>query len=216
MIPWRVKNFISEHFPLLYHFAANAGVKGNSNAHWDLQLANTWDAPSRSWPAKNVLIASLTGRSETIIDIGCGNGSILRYLKQQGYCHLHGLELSDYAIRRLRSEGIEMHHGTLPSIAVPSAAFDVAIVSQVLEHVIRRRRFLREIRRILRPSGRAFFFVPDNCLGPISEPEHVIKFNACTLSALLEKYFSIITIASMREAHFEGPILFAHVEKGVE
>ena len=30
LIPWRIKNFASEHFPLAYHIAINLGVKKNS------------------------------------------------------------------------------------------------------------------------------------------------------------------------------------------
>ena len=215
MIPWRVKHFISEHFPLFYHLATNAGVNGNSAAHWDLHHAQSWDAPGKQWPAKSELVESLTQPSDIILDIGCGNGSILRHLKSRGYQHLHGVEISDYAVRRLRGEGIEMHFGSLPSIPLADSTFDVVIASQVLEHVIRRRRFLKEIRRILKPTGRAFIFVPDNCLGPIDAPEHVIKYNAHTMRKLLEAYFSVVKLDSMREAHLEAPMLFAHVKKPV-
>lgn len=212
-LPWRVKNFISQHFPLLYHLAANAGVKGNSTAHWDARLAETWDTGSRQWPTKNQLIASLTRPSEVILDIGCGNGSILRHLKSRGYRDLHGLEISDYAIRRLRADGIEMHFGQLPSIALPAAQYDVVIASQVLEHIIRRRRFLQEVRRVLKPGGRAFIFVPDDCLGPIDEREHVIKYDARSLRKVLEAYFNVVALDSMRDENYAMPILFAHVTK---
>src|ERR1700704_1849069 len=141
LIPWRVKNFLSERFPLLYHLVVNAGVSGNSPKHWDLRLAQSWNAPERHWPTKNELIASLTKPSDVILDIGCGNGGMLRYLQGLGYRHLQGLEISGYAIQRLRGEGIEMHYGLLPWLALPEASFDVVIASQVLEHVIRRRRF---------------------------------------------------------------------------
>jgi SAM-dependent methyltransferase len=198
-------------FPLLYHLAANAGVKGNSAVHWDLRLAQTWDDATRHWPVKNALIRSLTTPSDVILDLGCGNGSILRNLKGRGYQNLHGVEISDFAIRRLRNEGIEMHFGVLPSIPLPDSTFDVVIASQVLEHLIRRRRFLKEIRRILKPAGRAFIFVPDDCLGPIDEPEHVIKYTAQSLHRLLEAYFAVVKLDSIREANFAVPILFAHV-----
>lgn len=216
MIPWRVKNFVSEHFPLLFHLVANAGTRGNSTEHWNQRLAETWDSSARDWPTKQALIESLTARSDTILDVGCGNGGILRQLKQQGYSNLHGLEISDYAIQRLQSEGIEMHYGALPSIPLPDETFDVVIASQVLEHVIRRGRFLEELRRVMKPGGTSFIFVPDDCLGPISEPEHVIKFNAGSLRKLLSKYFSIVTLSSMREVNYEAPILFAHVTKAVK
>ena len=109
-----------------------------------------------------------------------------------------------------------MHYGVLPSVPLPDAAFDVVIASQVLEHVIRRRRFLRELRRVMKPGATLFIFVPDDCLGPISEPEHVVKFNARSLRTLLVRYFSVVTLSSMREENYEAPILFAHVTRTVK
>jgi SAM-dependent methyltransferase len=211
MIPWRAKNFVSEHFPLLYHLVANIGVSGNSPEHWNRRLEDTWDAVARKWPTKDKLIESLTSPSDAVLDIGCGDGSILRYLKQQGYRDLHGLEISDYAIRRLRAEGINMHYGVLPGVPLPDASFDVVIASQVLEHVIRRRRFLSEIRRVMKPGGRCLIFVPDNCLGPISEPEHVIKFDSRSLRNLLSRFFEILSLESIRDENHPMPVLFAHV-----
>ena len=66
---------------------------------------------------------------------------------------------------------------------------------------------------MLKPGGRCFVFVPDDCLGPISEPEHVIKFNAKSLSALLARYFAVESVTSIREENYEMPVLFAHVVK---
>lgn len=213
LIPWRVKNFVSNRFPLLYHLAANAGVHGNSISHWDSRLAETWDDKARHWPTKNELIASLTLPSERILDVGCGNGSILLHLKSRGYEHLHGLEISEYAIRRLRKEGIMMHFGALPSIPLPDATFDVVIASQVLEHIIRRRTLLKEMRRVLKPGGRAFIFVPDDCLGPIAEPEHVMKYDGASLRAFVQRYFSVVMVESIQDAHHGISILFAHLKK---
>jgi len=215
LIPWRVRNFLSERFPLLYHLVVNAGVSGNSQKHWDLRLAETWEAAGMQWPTKNELIESLTKPSDVILDIGCGNGSILRHLQGLGYRQLQGLEISSYAIQRLRGEGFEMHYGALPWIPLSEASFDVVIASEVLEHVIRRRRFLSEMRRVLKPGGRALIFVPDDCLGPISEREHVIKYNAQSLREFLQRYFSIIGINSIRDVNHSIPILVAHVEKAV-
>jgi ubiquinone/menaquinone biosynthesis C-methylase UbiE len=213
VIPWRVKNFFSEHFPLLYHLLANAGTDGNGPEHWDARLAEIWDTPQLHWPSKVSLIASLTEPSDVVLDIGCGNGSILRDLRRRGYRNLHGLEISSYAIERLRTDGIEMHYGRLPRIPLPDEHFDVVIASQILEHVIRRRRLLTEMARVLRPGGRAFIFVPDNCLGPISEPEHVIKYDAESLARFVSDRFALVAIRSMRDINHAMPILFAHLRK---
>lgn len=213
IIPWRVKNFLSEHFPPLYHLAVNLGSGGNSPERWDRRFAETWDDRGRNWPTLNKIIASLTISGDVILDIGCGNGGMLRYLKSLGYRHLYGLDVSAYAINRLRTEGIEMHFGQLPSIPLEGNRFDVVIASAVLEHVIRRKTFISEIRRVLKPGGRAFIIVPDNCLGPIDEREHCIKYTSSSLQRFLGRYFHIITLESMRDTNNPVPLLFANVQK---
>ena len=213
LVPWRLKFFLSSNVPLLYHLAVNAGLRANSPEHWDARLAETWDDPVRHWPTKNALIASRTMPTDVILDVGCGDGHMLRTLRSAGYQHLHGLEISDYAVQRLRGEGIHMHKGKLPRIPLPDNTFDVVIASQVLEHVIRRRLFLKEIKRVLKPGGVACIFVPDNCLGPIDEKEHVICYNSGSLRAFLERFFSSVEIESMRDVNHAAPILYARLEK---
>ncbi len=211
LIPWRVRSFLSKHFPLAYHLAVNLGLKGNSAEHWDRMLEESWDDPSRAWPTKNALIRQLTSPDMKILDIACGTGSILRDLKAHGYRHLYALEISNYAVRRLNDEGIVARTGRLPAIAFPDDTFDVVIASQVLEHIIRRDAFAWEIRRVLKPGGRAFIFVPDNCLGPIDEPEHVIVYTRDRLAGFLGKHFRVESVEGMCDANHASPILFAQV-----
>lgn len=211
IVPWRVKAFLSQHFPLAYHLAVNVGLHGNSEQHWDRTLEQSWDDPARAWPTKVALIESLTRSDMRILDVACGTGSILRALKGRGYADLHALEISGYAVARLNSEGIHARRGMLPQIDFPEGQFDVVIASQVLEHVIRRGVFAKEIRRVLRPGGRALIFVPDNCLGPIDEPEHVIVYTHDSLRGFLTKHFSVDRVESVRDANHASPILFALV-----
>jgi 2-polyprenyl-3-methyl-5-hydroxy-6-metoxy-1,4-benzoquinol methylase len=209
LVPWRVKDFCSEHFPLAYHLIVNCGGHGNSQRHWDVRLAETWDAPNRNWPAKVHGIAQTLDCEMSILDVGCGTGSILRSLRHRGFRNVHGLELSEYAVRRLSDEGIAMSKGSLLNMPFPAARFDAAIASEVLEHVILRNRFLRELTRVVKPSGKILIFVPDNCLGPIDEPEHVTKYDARSLRKFLSKFLTIESITSMVEAHNGERSLFA-------
>jgi len=213
LLPWRIKNALSEKFPLGDHLAVNVFKRVRSEAYWDERLAETWD--ERTWPTKNEMIAARTGSDDVILDIACGNGSILRDLKARGYRNLHGLEISRYAVRRLAEEGIVMHHGSIPILPLPDQSYDVAIASQVLEHVIRRNRFAEEIARVLKPGGSAFIFVPNNCLGPISEPEHVIKYDETSLRKFLARHFDIVSVEVIRDANHAISILFAHVRSHV-
>lgn len=211
LLPWRVRNYCSEHLPLLYHLVANLGASANDSSHWDQRLAETWSG--RTWPTKNQKIMERTAVQDRILDIACGNGSVLRVLKEAGYCNLSGLEISSYAVNRLRNEGIHMYQGVVPRLPVPSHTFDIVIASQILEHVIRRGVFMKEILRCLRPGGRAFIFVPNDCLGPIDEPEHVRKYTAATLRSFLSKYFEVLSIEEMKDVNYEMSILFADVRK---
>lgn len=214
LLPWRVKNFLSNQFPLAYHVAVNAGRGGgNSPAHWDQRLAETWDAGVREWPSKTELIAGMVVPQAAVLDVGCGNGGILRGLQARGFTNLHGLEISNYAVNRLEQEGIRMRRGVLPAIDLPDQTFDVVIASQVLEHLVRRSLFLREILRVLKPGGSALIFVPDDCLGPIDEPEHTVKFNAGSLRRLLASVFEVRQLRTIKDDNHAMPILFAEIVK---
>lgn len=212
MIPWRVKNFFSEHFPLGYHLLVNISTRHESEEYWDEAFDVSWQLQSRDWPTKNQLIRNLTSTTDRILDVGCGTGALLRYLKQHGYTNLEGLEVSSRAVQVLGEHGIKMHHARLPDLPLPEKQFDVVIASQVLEHIIRRRKFLNGLQRILKPTGALILFVPDNCLGPIDEPSHVLKFNKDSLTKELLPHFKSVFVTSMKDEKFEMPILFAYAQ----
>ena len=210
MIPWRIKNFFSEHFPLGYHLLANIHTRHESEEYWNAAFDISWQAGSRDWPTKNQLIRTLASTTDRILDVGCGTGTLLRYLREHDYVNLEGLEISRRAVEVLGEYGITMHHARLPDLPLPDQQFDVVIASQVLEHIIRRQKFLSELRRILKPTGAAILFVPDNCLGPIDEPSHVIKFTKDSLKKELSVYFKSVVVESLKDDKFAMPILFAY------
>lgn len=214
LVPWRVRNFLAQNFPLAYHLAV-APRRVHSADYWDERLAASWDSPVRNRPGKNRLVESLTSPDDRILDVGCGNGGLLRHLKERGYGKLHGLEHSAYACRRLSAEGLAMTNGSLLDMASQNTAtggepFEVVIASQVLEHVIRRDRFLREIKAVLGPAGRVLLFVPNNRLNPLSEPEHVAVYTAKTLTRFLRRHFTEVAVSPIDD---EGaPVLFAQAQ----
>jgi 2-polyprenyl-3-methyl-5-hydroxy-6-metoxy-1,4-benzoquinol methylase len=216
MIPWRVKAFFSEHFPLGYHLLANMLTQHKSEAYWDNAFDLSWQAGSRDWPTKNRLIKALTSPTDRILDVGCGTGTLLRYLKEHDYINLEGLEISRRAVEVLGRNGITMHHAKLPDIPPLDPQYDVIIASQVLEHIIRRQKFLRSLQRILKPNGILIIFVPNNCLGPIDEPSHVVKYTKKSLMKELSLYYPSVFIENMKDEKFAMPILFALVQNKIE
>ena len=215
MIPWRIKAFFSQHFPVGYHLLANMNAEHKSEEYWDNAFDLSWKAGSRDWPTKNKLIKALTLPTDRILDVGCSTGTLLRYLKEYGYTNLEGLEISRRAVEVLGGMGITMHHASLPSLPPLEPQYDLVIASQVLEHIIRRKKFLKGIKQILKPTGGLIIFVPDNCLGPIDEPSHVVKFNNKSLKSELSNHFQQVFVASMKDKKFRMPILFAYAQNQI-
>lgn len=213
IIPWRVRAAISNRFPLVYHLASNLFRKREGADYWDKNLAEWWEHDVRRWPTKSRIISERCDPASPLIDIACGNGSILRDLRTLGFQNLSGLEISHYAVKRLREEGFTMFHGVLPRIPVPDQSFDSVIASQVLEHIIRRNTFASEISRIMKPGGQAFIFVPNDCLGPIDEPEHVIKYNRRTFETFLKRHFDDVSVEVIKDENFAMTVLLGHVRK---
>lgn len=99
-----------------------------------------------------------------VLEVGCGAGNILDRIHG---ARLFGADLStallDKARRRLgtRAELVEAFAESLP---YESGRFDRVYCSEVLEHVVDPVAVLREMRRVIRPDGRAVISFPNEGL----------------------------------------------------
>lgn len=97
------------------------------------------------------------GRAIAILDIGCSTGMLLRVLKDLGYMHLMGMDLSPTAAAFVRgTHGIPCVDA-LPD--VPDAAFNIITCFAMLEHVAEPAAFARY--RKLKPGGRLVALSPN-------------------------------------------------------
>jgi SAM-dependent methyltransferase len=104
----------------------------------------------------------------TLIDIGCGRGGPgLRLAGTMGL-RLTGIDFSSVALlaaaRRALSEPLahpaRFQHGLLDATGLPPDSADAVICFDALTYAPDRLAALREIRRVLRPGGRALITVP--------------------------------------------------------
>lgn len=94
-----------------------------------------------------------------ILDIGCGTGANLQMLSQFGAAE--GVDVSIEALDFCRARGLaEVKQGAAEHLPFADASFDLVTGLDVVEHLNDDIAGLREMRRVLRPDGRAVLFVP--------------------------------------------------------
>src|SRR6266571_6390416 len=130
-----------------------------------------------------------------LLEIGPGVGHLLRMAKKRGY-RVVGLELSGYAVKLLREQGLEILEGTIERIVIPDATYDVVVAVELLEHLPDPRKLFFEVARILRTGG-LFYYETGNIdcaearrLGAewdyIRPEGHLYYFSPWTLTRFLE------------------------------
>ncbi|HAP43127.1 MAG: hypothetical protein A2087_02975 [Spirochaetes bacterium GWD1_61_31] len=87
------------------------------------------------------------------LDVGCATGMLVAALEKRGW-QAEGVEVCQASADYGRAtRGVTIHVGTLDSLHLPAASFDLVHSSHVIEHVSEPGAFLREMHRILKPGG---------------------------------------------------------------
>ena len=133
--------------------------------------------------------------SGRLLDIGCNEGRGLKLYARNGF-HAEGLELNDNAARIAREFGFTVHSELLEEFR-PLAPYDVAILSNVLEHTVDPRAMLVHVQRILRSGGQVWISCPNSeswlrrTMGRYwinwHVPFHTVHFSPGALCGLLEE-----------------------------
>lgn len=95
-------------------------------------------------------------RPRSMLDVGCGEGFLLRSLSEHaddGRSTLAGLDVSAGAVEHARAtlgDAADVTVGTCYELPYDDHSFDLVICSQVLEHLDDPERSVRELRRVAR------------------------------------------------------------------
>lgn len=97
-----------------------------------------------------------------ILDVGCGDGRLLRSFQSVGHYELHGIELPGPAAERAaKIPSINLHFGTLEATELPAASFDLITLVHVYEHLPNPLETLNRLARLIKPGGRLFLAFPN-------------------------------------------------------
>lgn len=133
-----------------------------------------------------------------VLDVGCALGYFLAVAAEAGW-EVKGVEISAWAAAEARRRfGLDVRQGSVETVELPPATFDLIAMWDVLEHLSDPRGALRCCYELLQEGGYLALTTPNaggllrkltgrNWVEYKKIPEHLYFFNSATIRALLEK-----------------------------
>lgn len=96
-------------------------------------------------------IISLIKAKSTVIDLGCGNGSLLQRMRIEKNIQGFGIELSETGVSICRKKGLQVERGYIDEpLPIPNNRFDYAVCNVTIQMVRYPEVLLSEMKRIAR------------------------------------------------------------------
>lgn len=155
------------------------------------------------------LFAKQYVKNKRVLDIACGNGYGSEVLLSGGAKEVCGVDISslviDEANKNYVLENLKFKQGSAERIEFPDNYFDVVVSFETIEHLNNRENFLREVKRVLRPSGIFIVSTPNRILTscylfykhPFNE-FHKVEYKKKEFLPILNKYFEVIDLLGQR------------------
>lgn len=111
------------------------------------------------------VLAGLVNDNATVLDLGCGSGSLGQYLKETRQCTTDGLTWSEAEAQHARPHYRHVIVADLETCdlraAFPAASYDYIVCADVLEHLRHPENVLAACRDLIKPGGRLLVSVPN-------------------------------------------------------
>ena len=106
------------------------------------------------------VLAGLIEINSRVLDVGCGDGNLLLYLKKNKRIDGRGLEINQKNVQECLGKGLAVVEGDAEKdlINYPNRSFDVAILNQAIQQFYEPRQVLNELLRI---ANKAIITIPN-------------------------------------------------------
>jgi SAM-dependent methyltransferase len=145
----------------------------------------------RSRPFDVAAIAATLPKGAGICDLGCGDAQYLRDFKARGF-EVIGVEPDAISRDRANAAGVPVITGSAEDPGI-SGAYDLVIMTHVLEHCRDPRRAIGNAFALTKPGGRCYIEVP-NCAA-----EHFRTFTICSEMFDAPRHIHFFTPQSLAE-----------------
>lgn len=93
-------------------------------------------------------------RPRRVLEVGCGDGELAERISRELDTAVVAVDQSERMVELARARGVDAHLGDVQDLDFDDDSFDCAIAAWMLYHVPDLDRAIRELARVLRPSGR--------------------------------------------------------------
>lgn len=98
-------------------------------------------------PTRFKIIGDMIEEGSSVLDLGCGDGTLLRYLKDTKGIIAKGIDISRTAVELAKRKGIDAEVADIESEKFQiSATYDYIVASEVLEHLAKPERVMQKCR----------------------------------------------------------------------
>lgn len=113
---------------------------------------------------RSLKLFTISPKAKTILDIGCGRGFTLYFLKNIfRWKRTAGTQIAFNAYRFAKDRlGLEVYNQDLLQIPFEEGGFDIVSMWHVLEHIPESDAYLTKIRSLIRPGGKFIVEVPNH------------------------------------------------------
>lgn len=96
-----------------------------------------------------------------ILEIGCGEGRFLFFLKLFNYTNTVGLEVSRHASKKANKKGLKIINTSFENSKLTANQFDVVIMNHVIEHFVSLPVIMRKLQKITKNGGLVIVTTPN-------------------------------------------------------